>query len=165
MHTYFLIQGKIVVIYTLQCIQHMGYILIQGKIPQYRGRYLNILPLLKQTYEHSFLSNFMYIFWLLLFVISDNIYKYIIYFIVFVCQIYMRIYLCFINLFYILLYIYMHKYILFSTLRFILLECEGEVMIYNIQPIFSSVSVHHSSKNRGPKPRELPRISRSEKPR
>jgi hypothetical protein len=32
------------------------------------------------------------------------------------------------------------------------------VLIYNILSIFSSVSVHHSSKNRGPKPRELPII-------
>lgn len=44
-----------------------------------------------------------------------------------------------------------HMYNLSSTLRFVLLECEGEVLIYNILPIFASVSVHHSSKNRGPK--------------
>ena len=39
------------------------------------------------------------------------------------------------------------------------------VLIYNILSIFSSVSVHHSSKNRGPKPRDLSTISRSENPR
>ena len=39
------------------------------------------------------------------------------------------------------------------------------MLIYNILSIFSSVSVHHSSKNRGPKPRDLSTISRSENPR
>jgi len=58
----------------------------QGKISQYRGRIIltiyrshifiyTIFDQGEETYEHSFLRNFMYI--ICYFVISDNTYKYI----------------------------------------------------------------------------------------